>query len=112
MGKKMGKKIVVRPVAIADVVAPAPAPVAPAAPVRNSYGLTIFGLKEIPDGTKIATQARLVARVIFEAGKNGLTETALAAKLVPAGLVTRQNPLRIYRFYRKMLVAGGFIATR
>lgn len=84
---------------------------APTPTTRTSYGLTIRSLKPIPDGVKMATQAKLVAKVIADAGAKGLTETELASKLVPAGLVTRQLPLRIYRFYRKLLVEGGYIAT-
>ena len=58
----------------------------------------------------MATQAKIVYCVIAKAGDKGITESALAAALVPAGLVTKQEPLRIYRFYRKMLMDGGYIA--
>lgn len=93
------------------VAATTPAPVTPTPVSRTTYGLTIKAIKDIPEGTKIATQARVVYNAIKSAGANGITETQLPAALVKAGLVTRQSPLRIFRFYRKLLVTNGYIVT-
>jgi hypothetical protein len=84
----------------------------PAGVVRSTYGATVKAVKALPEGLKMATQAKVVYAAIAKAGKTGITEQELAKALADpkSGLVTRQSPLRIFRFYRKMLVDGGYIA--
>lgn len=57
---------------------------------------------------KLSTQARVILKALETEGGT-LTETQIITQLTAAGLKTVQTPKRIYTFYRKALVDGGYI---
>lgn len=58
---------------------------------------------------KIAPQCKVIVNCVASFGAEGVTREKLVAALVPAGLQTRQPAGRIFSYYQKSLVEGGYI---
>ena len=65
-------------------------------------------IKKPNEAAKFATQARVVLDTLEALGGKA-TQQEIIDALVANGLKTRQEPKRIYTFYRQMLVDNGFI---
>lgn len=84
---------------------------APKAPTGRSGGFSDRKVELVkkPDGkAKMATQARVILDTLI-ALKGKATQQEIIDALVDNGLKTRQEPKRIYTFYRQMLVDNGYI---
>jgi len=60
------------------------------------------------DGVKMAAQARVVLATLDALGGKS-TQQEVIDNLIKNGLKTRQEPKRIYTFYRQALIDGGYI---
>lgn len=78
-------------------------------PAPTRYGNTIVAVNPAPAGEdNLPKQARVILNAL-RAFKKPVAVNQLVDGLVKAGLETRQEPYRIYTFYRARLVTEGRI---
>jgi hypothetical protein len=78
-------------------------------PAPSRYGNNVVAINPAPSGEdNLPKQARVILNAL-RAFKKQVTVNELVASLVKAGLETRQEPYRIYTFYRARLIGEGRI---
>lgn len=85
-----------------------PAPKAVGGRGGSFAGRTVKLVSKPKDGVKLAAQARVVLATLEALGKKA-TQQEVIDGLIANGLKTKQEPKRIYTFYRQALVDGGYI---
>lgn len=104
----MATKSTAKAPAAAAAAGAAPAAAAPAAaPAKPKTVDTFTFIKNVPEGGKLAPQARVIVNVLQE--KTSLTRDALNVAL-EGKLQTRQPIGRIVTYYQKTLVEAGYIS--
>jgi hypothetical protein len=78
-------------------------------PAPSRYGNTVVAINPAPTGEdNLPKQARVILTAL-RAFKKPISVNELVASLPNAGLETRQEPYRIYTFYRARLIGEGRI---
>lgn len=63
-----------------------------------------------PDGTKLTPQACTIVAILWANGAP-MTRKELTAAITASGVISKQKPTRILAFYKKILLASGFITV-